>query len=142
MVNYWLFVLVPFNDFNLMGTERRLKEKKWPIGRTTHFRDSFEKGDRVVIYLAREGNMKFIGNFELQSSLISDPNQDYVQMGEVNTFKKPLPIKDMINKLSFIKNKKHWGLHVSSGVIRIPQTDYDLIIKRGRGSRLISIPMS
>ena len=40
------------------------------------------------------------------------------------------PIKPLIDALSFIKDKQHWGYMFRFGLIEIPQTDFELIRQR------------
>ncbi|MBK0381914.1 EVE domain-containing protein [Pedobacter sp. SD-b] len=41
-----------------------------------------------------------------------------------------LEIKPLIQQLSFIKNKKNWGLHLRAGFIEINKSDFELIVKK------------
>ena len=38
-----------------------------------------------------------------------------------------VPIKPLIDKLSFIRNKTHWGAAFRFGYVRVPQPDFELI---------------
>jgi hypothetical protein len=40
-----------------------------------------------------------------------------------------VPIRPLINELSFIKDKSHWGYIFRFGLFQIPETDFQKIIK-------------
>ena len=39
----------------------------------------------------------------------------------------PAPIKPLIEQLSFIRNKTHWGAAFRFGTVRVPEADFALI---------------
>jgi len=39
----------------------------------------------------------------------------------------PAPVKPLIDELSFIRSKTHWGAAFRFGVVRVPETDFVLI---------------
>ena len=66
-----------------------------------------------------------------------DPNQEFkqvlfnVKFKDFKYFQKPINIKEHINNLSFIDEKKRniYGLYFQGGVCKINQQSYDYIIK-------------
>ena len=40
---------------------------------------------------------------------------------------KPLPIRPILDELSFIKDKTHWGIAFRYGILQISKEDFDLI---------------
>jgi predicted RNA-binding protein len=138
MTNYWIFVSVPYSDFNV-GTVSEMIEKirstgKWLIGRRTIHRKQLSKGDKVIFYQAGEGAKKFVGSAELLSYVQSDETSifDYVTLRDVKLWKKYVSIKELLSNLSFVGNKKHWGLYLQGGIISISEEDYNLILKARR----------
>lgn len=41
----------------------------------------------------------------------------------------PIPVKKLLDELSFISNKKYWGMAFRRGVFSIPEKDFKLIAK-------------
>ena len=138
MMQHWIFVLLPFSDFNRGDIAHTLCKAqntgRWPIGRNTVNRFKILKGDQILFYLAGDGGKKFTGSAALSSNLIIDEcNQnEYVQLENIYFWKKPLPIRELIKELTFIKNKEHWGLNFQGGLIRITESDYSLILKKAK----------
>lgn len=136
MEKYWIFVSVPYTDFN-MGTIREMAEKmkvskKWPIGKNTPLRQKLSENDRVLFYQGGEKGRKIVGSAELGSRLISGGENslfDFVMIRKVALWKKSVEIKTVLNKLSFIKNKKRWGIYFRGGVIKIAEKDYKEILR-------------
>ena len=143
MTQHWIFVLLPFSDFNrgdIPETLKRVKDLgKWPIGKSTLHRKQLSKGDKVLFYQAGEEGKKFIGSGELLSNLVHEKQifSDYVEMGDVNFWAKSVPIAGLIDDLSFIKNKRNWGLHFQGGIIRVSENDYQFILKKGKSRKSI-----
>ena len=53
----------------------------------------------------------------------------YLHLENIRIFKKPIGIKELVNDLEFIKNKKNYGLDMLTGVVKISQNDFNYIIK-------------
>jgi predicted RNA-binding protein len=138
MTQYWIFVLLPYSDFNRGNVTQTLNKVKrtgiWLIGKKTINRYKLSKGDKVLFYLAGEEGKKFLGSAELTSNLISDKLtlNDYVKVKDIDFWTNFIPIKGMVDDLSFIKNKAHWGLHFQGGIISIPELDYKLIVTNSK----------
>ena len=41
----------------------------------------------------------------------------------------PLPIRPILDELTFIKDKAHWGVAFRYGILEIPKTDFDFLIR-------------
>lgn len=136
MVRYWIFVSVPYTDFNTGSIyamfERIRSSGKWPIGKKTAHRYELSEGDRVVFYQGGQGGKKIVGCAELASYLVRDENNvfDWVMIRNIKLWEKPVEIKTLLEKLSFIRNKMHWGLYFQGGVIKILEKDYKVILKK------------
>ncbi len=133
MVKYWLFVSVPFTDFNI-GTISEMLEKietthKWSIGRKTPNRGRLLEGDKILLYQGGEENGgRVVASAELASSLQqSEDSDDFVKLKNLEVWTKPVDMRTLINKLSFIKTKRHWGLYLQGGIREIPEVDYNRI---------------
>jgi len=136
MVKYWIFVSVPYTDFNtgsiykVFGMIRG--SGKWPIGKKTLHRNELSENDKVLFYQGGEGGKKIVGGAELASSLIRDENNifDFVIIRNIKLWEKPVEIKTVLEELSFIINKMYWGLYLQGGVIKIPEKDYKVILTK------------
>jgi len=51
-----------------------------------------------------------------------------VDLADVEAWKTPKPIKDLLPSLNFIKDKKNYGLSLRQGVRKISEKDYNTIV--------------
>lgn len=101
---------------------------------------SLRAGDYMVVYLAGKGNRIFIGKFRLGSkpkpfNHISPELKELagyyslvVPISDIVLWNEPKPIIDLLPKLSFIVDKKNYGLYLRQGLRQIPQQDFEAII--------------
>lgn len=131
---HWIFVMTEYSNYNNGPIEEIIKElnikNKWKIGLKTLYKNKLSKNDKLIFYVSGKDRMYFIASAVLDSRFIyeGEPYHGYVNMRNINLFNKPIFIKPILDKLSFIKNKKRWGVHFQSGVIQISKSDYDNII--------------
>lgn len=136
MVNYLIFVSVPFTDFNVGTVYEMLKKiettHKWSIGRKTPNRRRLSEGDKILFYQGgEEDGGRVVASAELASSLQQSEGSDsFVKLKNFEVWKTPVNIRALIDKLSFIKNKRHWGLYLQGGIIKIAEGDYNKIIRK------------
>jgi predicted RNA-binding protein len=141
MENCWIFVSYPYSEFNagtISEMEQELrKNSKWPIGKRTPHRKQLCAGDKVIFYQAGEEGKKFVGCGELFSNLQFDENQkfDFVSIANIELFGKPIPINKLLETLSFIHNERCYGHHFQGGIVKIPEEDYRLIMRRAHQSK-------
>ncbi len=99
----------------------------------------FQKGDRVILYIAGLGNRHFYGTFKLNGTIRdieSYPEEFYqffskkIDIADINLLDKKLYMKDIKDELEFIKDKKNYGLHLRQSVRAINDNDYNLILKK------------
>jgi len=96
-----------------------------------------KKGDYIIFYSPKT---ELQGGQKLQAftaiGQITDDEPYQVQMTpsfhpwrrKVIFFEcKETPIKEILNSLSFIKNKQHWGFPFRRGLFSIPKIDFDII---------------
>lgn len=104
--------------------------------------------DALVIYLAgkRAGSRSFVGHATVASSVAPLAGSlrssahalglewfdQFVHLKTVQRWEQPRPIEDLIPKLSFIADKKNYGLALRLGFRRLNDADYQTII---RGSK-------
>ena len=123
----------------------RLRAKEWPLYANTAHTTRFSKNDVCLIYVGgtSKGGQHFIGLgiidrivtaprkwSEADSKLLSAPASSLLQFSDVELWTSPVCIRDYINELRFITNKKRWGLHLIGGAKIIPREDYETIRDR------------
>lgn len=125
---------VPFTDFNIGTIYEMLKKikakQKWLIGRRTPHRGILSEGDKILFYQGGEEGGKVIASAELASGLQSENDDNFVKIKNFEVWKKPVDMRALIDKLSFIKNKQHWGVYLQGGIVKIAGTDYNLIMRK------------
>jgi predicted RNA-binding protein len=106
-------------------------------------------GDKLLIYVVSTRlekeiiPSKIVAAYEVSSELFEDrtmifkPNRKgepyplRVKLKEVKIFPTPVEFKPMIQRLTFIKNKKKWSGHIQGKAMReIPAEDYELLFKQ------------
>jgi len=122
MVNYWIFVSVPFTDFNTGTIQEMFRKvensKRWRIGRRTPNRGVLSAGDKILFYQGGEEGRKIVGAAELASGLEQSEGLDsYVKIKSFVLWKNPVDIRTLINELSFIKRNRYWGVYFQGGVV-------------------------
>jgi len=104
---------------------------------------NLKAGDKVVFYLGGLKARYFAGAAILASDIYvkrkgnPDPlrakGKDYftrrAELKEVKVWEKPVPIKPLIPKLGFIKNKDRYGVYMRRTAISIPEEDYRGILE-------------
>jgi len=126
-MNRWIFVIR--DDESVF--EKRIKNKKWPIYRATKFQTYLKIGDTIIFYQAGLNTQRFLGTAFVNSGIKPMGNgiDSYLDINKIDVWKKRPSIREMITKLSFIKNPKYWGLYVQGGVIKISGKDHSRIIR-------------
>jgi hypothetical protein len=99
--------------------------------------NKLQRGDYMVFYSPRE---RFESNKALQSftaigRMIDDEPYQVEQDVDFHPYRRKMdflkcsyaPIRPIINKLSFIENKVHWGLVFRQGMFQISESDFAII---------------
>jgi len=134
MVNYWIFVLTEYSNFNYGSMDDALREmqeeKKWKIGLRTPHRNQLMKGDKVVFYASGVGRKCFVASADLDSEFLydNDPIFGHVLLSNISIYTNPIYIKPLLRKLNFIKNKNKWGVYFQGGIVSLNDKDYIKII--------------
>ena len=134
-MNYWIFVSVPFTDYNV-GTiyemlEKIRNSKKWPLGKRTFHRKKLQAGDKVLFYQGGENGRMIVASAELSSALRHTENlHSFVKINRFRIWSNPIDIRELFNDLSFIKNKKHWSAYFQGGIVKISKEDYNRILRK------------
>ena len=124
--------------------KRRIDEKKWPMYWQTKFQSKLKANDRLIFYIAGANKFRqcFVGGAKVQEvKRISntkestvDPDKlesqvtSYICLTDINLFKKEVFIKNIMDNLNFIENKKNYGLYFVGGVTKIDEDSNNFII--------------
>jgi len=106
-------------------------------------------GDKCLIYVVSSRlekeiiPSKVVAAYDVSSELFDDRTEIFksvregesyplrVKLKEVKIFPTPVEFKPMIQRLSFIKNKRKWTGHIQGKAMReIPAEDYELLLKQ------------
>lgn len=115
--------------------------RRWVFAASSANLWRINKGDQVVIYMAGRGRRYFIASFEVAkapSKEIIQPNDEQeralfksmpisVEIAGIRRFKKPVDILEVKERLSFITDKKNYGLFFRQATKVLSDHDFDLI---------------
>ena len=133
-----------FNAYNIF--KRRIDEKKWPMYWQTKFQSVIKKGDNLLFYIAgvNEFRQCFVASATVKEirrisdeETTVDPDKtqaqvtSYIYLDNIKLFKNKVSIKDMMDDLDFIENKKNYGLYFVGGVTRVDKKSNKLILDKG-----------
>ncbi|MHA1581982.1 MAG: EVE domain-containing protein [Candidatus Baldrarchaeia archaeon] len=106
-------------------------------------------GDKLVFYVMQTKKDKeiipsrIVGIFEAVSEPYRDSTKIFkaygtestfphrVELKPIKIFDRPLFFKELVPKLSFIKNKQRWSGSLRRAMVEIPEKDYKLITEFG-----------
>jgi predicted RNA-binding protein len=141
--NYLIFVSSDGKKTGLEIFNERIKQNKWPIYNKTPQLLNVKEGKNVVFYIAGGGEKRqsFVGCAKIKKiidikSTDIDPNQEFkqvlfhVEFEDLKVFKNEITIKDNIDNLNFIKNRKNYGLYFQGGICKINKESYEYIINK------------
>jgi hypothetical protein len=138
MTKHWLFVSVPYTDFNKGSIHEMLEKitrsKTWPIGKRTGYRYELFEGDKILFYQGGEEGKKIVGAAVIASGLTKTKDSlcDYVMLREIEFWRKPVPIGKVLTKLSFVRDRARWGIYFRGGIVKISREDYMEILRHVR----------
>ena len=142
-MDFWVFITTHDNwkvtrDMHTVGVAERHQKSI----------DRVEKGNKCLIYVKEEHNREvhrksyIIGEYEIISRACYDntpifhkvstrPNETFplrIKLKCLTPSARPVEFKPFIPKLSFIKNKTHWGgTFQGNALLKIPQDDYEIM---------------
>lgn len=119
----------------------RIEKRYWPINKNTRNRKSIKSGDVCMFYISgrNENSQTIIGEAvvgevldivvdECVNNEIEPSYSIYIssiKLSSIITLKDPMPIRPLLNNLSFIsKNIEKWGSSFQGGCRRISKEDY------------------
>ena len=143
MIKYW--ILVASREHVLIGLKENIAQvchgKAIPLKK-------IKKNDYIIYYSPKEIFMqnilcnKFTAIGKVQDDEIYqfEMSKDFIPWRrKIEYFKsKEVEIKPLIESLSFIKNKKSWGMYFRYGIIEIDKNSFDIIAKNMLKNDLIN----
>ena len=125
--------------------EALAKNRVWLASSFTPFRRDYKRGDRILFYASGQGARCFLGHSEvagpttdatakdekLAEQLGLDGFAERIPLTAVRLWQKPLQIRPLVQRLSFITDKRNWGLHFRQAAVRIPGEDFQIILQEG-----------
>jgi len=152
MTQRWLCISTRSND------KITRKTKIWGV--STRYKNTILKvrpGDTILMYVMQEVVNKesipsaITGIYEVISDVFKDEikifeipknigNEKFpmrLKLKEITYFKEPIPIKPLIQELTFIKNKKMWSGSIRTAMRPIPEGDYQFIISIGQKVKIV-----
>jgi len=139
-VKYWVCVTTEENwkiirKSNIWGVPERARR----------IIENVEPGDMLAIYVIQTRlrdkivPSRFVGIFEASSKPFYDESKLFVKykgkafpyrirLKPVRIFHKPLYVKSLVPRLSFIRNKRFWTVYFRRAMFEIPKEDFATII--------------
>ncbi len=126
--------------------EARLAARRWPLYENTSHTTRFRANDQVLIYVGSSGDaaQTFIGQATITRIVTApvawkDPAgvipygqiARLAELEKIDIWNRPVSIRDHIDDLTFITNRKRWGLHLMGGVRQVPESDFRRIVGAG-----------
>jgi len=117
--------------------------KTWYLTPSAPYRNRFAVGDRIVFYLGGPiGGRAFVGHGLCGDAIqsLNESDEEFLEelglpffgwrlpLSEVTPWGQSVPIKELIPELTFIKDKKNYGLHLRLGIVSISTDDYQHIL--------------
>lgn len=139
-MQYFILLTSDNNKYANEILEQRLKSKVWEIYDKTNLRDQLKEKSKVIFYLAGTGpnSQHFVGEAIIDkiiyanSSYSEEANtmiHSTLQFDKITNYEKPVSIKKLLKKLTFITNSAKYGTALVGGVRRISEKDYEAILK-------------
>ena len=127
---------------------RRLSEGVWPLNSRTSHQLDLAANDRVLFYVAQKGDSErghIIAKGQIAGGRVRSRRIDStpswlgfaprslfdVLIADIAFLEHSIPLKPLVQRLAFVKNKKRWGTALQGGVRRIELVDYNIILRLG-----------
>jgi len=122
----------------------RVKRLYWLLNsRSPHFR-RVKKDDKIIFYAGGKAARVFAGSGvistnprrllpEIKRFVIEDPEDRFnyiVNLKEVELLKEPRNAIPLLRSLSFVKDERNWGRYFQGSIIKIEESDYNVITQK------------
>ncbi|EMN7148708.1 EVE domain-containing protein [Vibrio vulnificus] len=125
------------------ATEKLMDSGFWPLYERTPHRRNIKVGDKILFYVSgkRKGAQVILGSATIskiedwtrkhtaQCPIFSD-NIPFTAVGydDVSVFTTPIPVREKVGQLSFIKQRpEKWGLSFMGGVTKVDKQNYEIL---------------
>jgi hypothetical protein len=145
--NYWILVLANKNQPNKLHNaqvvfDAQLKRKVWGLKENGKNFKHMRKGDIVLLYIGRPYCV-FAGyaviseearpfNKEERTKLLDKKYRRKpkagIKLSRVKRFNVQVPVPLLVPELTFIKNKKNWGMYFQGSANKIDQVNFEVIL--------------
>lgn len=122
----WIFVFNSSDDI----FAKRISDRRWPIFPRTFNKKKIRKMDKAIFYKAGMDGKRFVGTANIVSSLKASEDGMFVEIDDVDLWKKSVLMQDVLQNLKFIEKKKSWGNYLMGGVRGIDNSDLSRIISK------------
>lgn len=126
--------------------EELIPKRLWLLPPTAPFLKAYAAGDRFLIYAGGECNFYAAAEgagpveaFDPDSERVSENLSGILgffgrllRFRRVVRFREPAPIRPLLDRLSFIKERRNWGVHFRQSAIRISEKDFQLVVRRAK----------
>lgn len=116
----------------------RVANSFWVVNEHNRNFHRIKEGDKAIFYQCGSKGKQFLGRClvssqperltqELKQLITTQPSSlfnHYVSLDDIEVWKNPKLLIPMLNKLSFIRNKHHWGSYLQGGLRNISESDY------------------
>lgn len=146
-ISHWIFSVTAHkgHDYSLSAEEifrQRMEDGFWGLNeRNVNFKN-LKEGDEVIFYVGSPKSV-FAGRVTLASAGIhlSDETQEKLSHGisfyrsdagvwlrDIEIWEPAQPVESLIPVLSFIKNKDSWYAYFQGGIVKIQESNFQVII--------------
>ena len=142
-MSYYCLISGDLSKEAFQAFRKRISEQRWPLYEKTKHINNIKINDLLIFYIGGKyshcqsfAGEALVSKIEGLNEITIDPDsknkivKKYLFLKEIQTFKKPIKILDLIENLDFIKNKKYYGLSLLEGTAEISSKDYDTIISQ------------
>lgn len=146
--DYFVFVAAPVQSDKgrISGYEifKILSEELvWYTTASAPYRNRIKGGDRILFYAGgKPGGGRFVAQGLCSGPVgpLSAEDEAFLAERGITRFTGRIPLllviywldevllKPLVPELAFIKDKRHYGLYLRSGIVQIGQDDFDLIV--------------
>lgn len=144
-MNYYIFIVNDYGEYK--GKEiadSLLKNEHWLFNHASPNINKIQPEDRALIYIAGKNNRYFYATIKITGAIKAAENRTYSYLNNsfyemfplkcpiqvLNVWEKPLYMVDIKEELTFITDKKNYGLFLRQSNRVIEDIDYENIVKR------------
>ncbi|PWI55182.1 EVE domain-containing protein [Sulfoacidibacillus thermotolerans] len=146
-MNY-MFVLndIDFGNVQLDAetiADTLLQKGMWLYTPTTPNIHRLHQGDKVLVYIAGRGRRFFYASFDVNGDIQANKTEPgneteeilykyfklYTPIVNIEKWEPPVQIAPIKDQISFITDKKNWGLHFRQATKIIDDKDFDFICR-------------